>query len=154
MEKLLAHHEGKLHRAISVFIFNSEKKWLLQKRAGGKYHSAGLWTNTCCSHPHPQETTEKAAIRRLKEEMGIDCKLNYVFNFTYSATFNNNLIEHEFDHVFFGISDEAPKSNPDEVSEWKYVSTEEIESQLKQNPEQFSAWFKLIFSRVKSHMKK
>jgi isopentenyl-diphosphate Delta-isomerase len=150
MEKLQAHREGKLHRAISVFIFNSEKKLLLQKRADGKYHSAGLWTNTCCSHPRPEESPEDAATRRLQEEMGMTCKLNHVFSFTYSAAFDNNLSEYEFDHVFFGISDDAPKPHPDEVSEWKYKGMDEIEKHLKENPEQFSAWFKLIFPRVKN----
>src|ERR1700752_3630137 len=154
MEKLQAHREGKLHRAISVFIFNSEKKLLLQKRAAGKYHSAGLWTNTCCSHPKPNENTEHAATRRLREEMGMNCKLNHVFSFTYFAVFDNNLSEHEFDHVFFGDSDAVPKPNPEEISDWRYVGMEEIESQLKQNPEQFTAWFKLIFSKIKSEIEK
>jgi isopentenyl-diphosphate delta-isomerase len=153
MEKMQAHREGKLHRAISVFVFNSEKKLLLQKRAPGKYHSAGLWTNTCCSHPFPNEIPEKAAVRRLMEEMGLYCKLEHVFNFTYAALLENNLREHEFDHVFFGISDTAPKPNPDEVSEWKYLEMKEIENQMKQNPEQFTAWFKLIFERVKNQLK-
>jgi isopentenyl-diphosphate delta-isomerase len=154
MEKLQAHREGKLHRAISVFVFNSEKKLLLQKRADGKYHSAGLWTNTCCSHPHPHENVQHAATRRLQEEMGMQCKLNHVFSFTYNAKFENNLSEHEFDHVFFGISDATPKSHPEEVSDWKYLGLAEIEGELKQNPEQFSAWFKLIFLRVKSEIEK
>ena len=154
MEKLQAHREGKLHRAISVFIFNSQKKLLLQKRTTNKYHSAGLWTNTCCSHPYPNETPGNAATRRLQEEMGLVCKLHHVFSFTYSAKFENNLSEHEFDHVFFGTSDTVPKPNPEEVSEWKYADMQEIETQLKQNPEQFTVWFKLIFERVKSQIKK
>src|SRR5579872_394906 len=119
MEKMQAHREGKLHRAVSVFIFDPEKKLLLQKRADGKYHSAGLWTNTCCSHPHLHESPEAAAVRRLQEEMGITCKLRHAFNFTYTATFENNLSEHEFDHVFFGESSEIPKPDPEEVAEWK-----------------------------------
>jgi isopentenyl-diphosphate delta-isomerase len=149
MEKMQAHREGKLHRAISVFIFNSEKKLLLQKRAADKYHSANLWTNTCCSHPHPKEKTEDAAVRRLLEEMGITCKLKHVFDFTYSVKFENNLSENEFDHVFFGFSDDVPLPDPNEVSDWKYQSLEEIENQLKQSPGQFTEWFKLIFESVK-----
>ena len=152
MEKLQAHVEGKLHRAISVFIFNSENKLLLQKRADGKYHSAGLWTNTCCSHPRHNESTADAAARRLYEEMGMRCKLEHAFNFTYKA--QNNLTEHEFDHVFFGFSDEAPKPDPEEVSDWKYSDMQEIEMQMRQNPHQFTAWFNIIFERVKSQMKK
>jgi len=154
MEKLRAHREGKLHRAISVFIFNSEKKLLLQKRAAGKYHSANLWTNTCCSHPRPGENPKDAATRRLQEEMGLNCELQSAFNFTYSVKFENNLTEHEFDHVFFGVSDEVPLPDPTEVSDYKYMAMEEIKKQLAQNNSQFTEWFKLIFERVDSQLKK
>ena len=152
MEKLQAHRESKLHRAISVFIFNSNKQMLLQKRAAGKYHSAGLWTNTCCSHPKPGEKTLDAAMRRLEEEMGMHDNLHYAFNFTYLAKLEHNLSEHEFDHVFFGFSNETPKPNPTEVSEYAYFSLDEIELQLKQNPQHFTAWFALIFDRVKNEV--
>lgn len=154
MEKLQAHSEGKLHRAVSVFIFNSEKKLLLQQRAAAKYHSANLWTNTCCSHPRDGENTLDAAVRRLYEEMGMRCRLNPAFNFTYHAKFENDLIEHEFDHVFFGTSDDVPLPDPEEVSAYKYVSLDEIAIQLKQNPEQFTAWFKIIFDKVRTHIQK
>ena len=154
MEKMQAHREGKLHRAISVFIFNSENKLLLQKRAEDKYHSPSLWTNTCCSHPYPDESPETAAVRRLEEEMGLECKLEPVFNFTYRAEFENHLTEHEFDHVFFGTTDAVPRPNPLEVSDWKYEDMEQIEKQLKKNPLHFTVWFMLIFEQVKSRLKK
>ncbi|MEO8759415.1 MAG: isopentenyl-diphosphate Delta-isomerase [Bacteroidia bacterium] len=154
MEKLQAHSEAKLHRAISVFVFNSSKELLLQKRASGKYHSANLWTNTCCSHPKPTENTADAAKRRLQEEMGIACDLKYVFNFTYLAKLENGITEHEFDHVFFGFCDDLPKLNTAEASDYKYLSLTEIETQLKQNPEQFTVWFKLIFDKVKTELSK
>ncbi len=154
MEKLQAHREGKLHRAISVFIFNSKNEILLQKRAIDKYHSANLWTNTCCSHPRPNEKTLDAAKRRLYEEMGIKCELKSAFNFTYSIKFENNLSENEFDHVFFGFSDNIPLPDPQEVSDWKYLSLEEVENQIGQNPAQFTEWLKLIFERVKAQAEK
>lgn len=152
MEKLQAHVEAKLHRAISVFIFNSNKELLLQKRAANKYHSASLWTNTCCSHPKPNENTANAAKRRLKEEMGIDCNLQAAFNFTYLAKLENDITEHEFDHVFFGFTDDIPKLNLEEASNYKYLSLDEIKNQLEENPEQFTVWFTLIFERVKTEL--
>ena len=154
-EKLAAHLSGELHRAISVFIFNSEKKMLLQKRALSKYHSGGLWTNACCSHPHPGESTLNAAKRRLQEEMGIkEENLKYVFNFTYKAFLDNDLIEHELDHVFIGKTDEIPVPNSEEVSEWKYISISELEQNLKENPNAYTHWFKLIFDRIKTEAEK
>jgi len=152
MEKLQAHVEAKLHRAISVFIFNSNKELLLQKRAANKYHSASLWTNTCCSHPKPNENTANAAKRRLKEEMGIDCNLQAAFNFTYLAKLENDITEHEFDHVFFGFTDDIPTLNLEEASNYKYLSLDEIKNQLEKNPEQFTVWFTLIFERVKTEL--
>ena len=154
MEKLQAHVDAKLHRAISVFVFNSEKQLLLQKRATGKYHSAGLWTNTCCSHPRPGESVSDAAKRRLQEEMGIQCDVQYVFSFTYQAKLEQNISEHEFDHVFLGFSNDVPQPDVKEVGEYKYMSLEEIEVQLAQNPKQFTAWFLLIFERVKKELSK
>jgi isopentenyl-diphosphate delta-isomerase len=149
MEKMLAHYEGKLHRALSIFIFNSKKQLLLQKRAIGKYHSAGLWTNTCCSHPRKNETAETAANRRLQEEMGMTCELKYQFNFIYKAQLENNLIEHELDYVYTGYSDAPPVPNAEEVSDYRYASVEEIEKDMELNPQNYTAWFKLIFERVK-----
>ncbi len=152
MEKMQAHREAKLHRAISVFVFNSKKELLLQKRAATKYHSANLWTNTCCSHPRPTEGTLDAAKRRLQEEMGLSCEMKYAFHFTYLAELENNLSEHELDHVFFGFSDDAPKINPEEVAAYKYMTLLEVENQLKQSPQEFTTWFKLIFDRVKNEL--
>ncbi len=154
MEKMQAHQEAKLHRAVSVFVFNANKELLLQKRAATKYHSTNLWANTCCSHPKPKEDTLDAAKRRLQEEMGLRCDLKYIFNFTYLANLENGLSEHELDHVFFGFSDDVPKPNPEEVAAYKYMSLPEIENQLKQNPQEFTAWFKLIFARVKNELNK
>ena len=154
MEKMQAHREAKLHRAVSVFVFNSKGELLLQKRAATKYHSANLWTNTCCSHPKPTEDTLAAANRRLQEEMGLRCEIKYAFNFTYLTAFENGLSEHEFDHVFFGFSDDMPNPNPQEVAAYKYMSLQEIENQLKQNSQEFTAWFKLIFDRVKNELNK
>lgn len=148
MEKMQAHREGKLHRAISVFIFNSDGEWLLQKRAEEKYHSAGLWTNACCSHPRAGEDTATAASRRLLEEMGLVCELKFLFSFQYRATVGAGLIEHEFDHVFIGRTDNLPSLDLGEASECKYFTTEEIERMLEQNPEGFTKWFKIIFERV------
>jgi len=149
MPKFEAHEKGFLHRAFSVFIFNSKGELLLQQRSLSKYHSPGLWTNTCCSHPRETELIEEAAERRLKEEMGLLCKLEKKFYFIYKTTFDNGLTEHEFDHVFFGKSDQYPKINADEVLSWNYFSFEEIENELALRPEMFTEWFKICFQKVK-----
>ncbi len=148
MGKLQAHVEGKLHRAISIFIFNSKGEWLLQKRAEGKYHSGGLWTNTCCSHPRAGEETAKAVVRRLKEEMGLSCELKFIFSFQYKADVGNGLIEHELDHVFVGTSDQHPNPDPTEAASWKYASYNEIIALTENHPDQFTEWFKMIYQRV------
>jgi isopentenyl-diphosphate delta-isomerase len=149
MPKLEAHEKGVLHRAFSVFIFNSRGELLLQQRSLNKYHSPGLWTNTCCSHPRENETTIEAANRRLKEEMGLACTLDKKFHFVYKVSFNNGLTEHEFDHVLFGISNRAPTINTHEVLSWKYLSIDAIEQELALKPEQFTEWFKICFDKVK-----
>lgn len=149
MEKIAAHRDGRLHRAISVFIFNSAGELLLQRRAAHKYHSAGLWTNTCCTHPRPSEDPGDAAVRRLQEEMGLYCIPDYQFKFIYKAFLENGLIEHELDYVFFGVSDVTPLPNPEEVDLWEYLSLQEIALRLQLYPERFTAWFKLIFEKVK-----
>jgi isopentenyl-diphosphate delta-isomerase len=148
MEKLAAHQEGVLHRAFSVFIFNSEGELLIQQRALDKYHSAGKWTNTCCSHPRPNELTLAAAKRRLQEEMGMDCELTYGFRFLYKAAFDNDLIEHELDHVFFGVSDELPMINPAEVASFKYVTLAELNKDIIENADDYTVWLKLCFDKV------
>ena len=148
MPKMQAHHLAALHRAFSVFLFDAEGRLLMQKRAAGKYHSAGLWTNTCCSHPRPNEKVVDAARRRTMEEMGIDVPLHHRFSFVYKASFANGLHEHEFDHVFFGQWSGPVKPDPLEVQEWKYASLEEIGSDLKAHPERYTAWLKACWSRV------
>jgi isopentenyl-diphosphate delta-isomerase len=143
MEKMQAHVEGRLHRAISIFIFNTKNEMLLQQRAYGKYHSAGLWSNTCCSHPMPGETVADAANRRLHEEMGMRCKLQESFTFVYKAALDNNLTEFEYDHAFTGISDEEPIPNTDEVASWKYETIENLIEDIQLHPEQYTEWFKI-----------
>jgi len=152
-EKLKAHQEGKLHRAFSIFVLNSKGQLLLQKRAKSKYHSGGLWTNTCCSHPSPGETLEKAVHRRLKEEIGFDCELKEIFSFTYKANFDNGLIEHEYDHVFIGNFDGEPAPNPEEVDEWKWVDLEELKKDIQENPDSYSYWLKHSIDKVISYLK-
>ena len=151
MEKLQAHREGKLHRAISVFIYNSKGEFLLQQRAADKYHSANLWTNTCCSHPRPGETVYDAAVRRLYEEMGLRCALKEVFSFVYEARLEHGLVEHEYDHVFTGISDAIPTPDSTEAAGWKYISDDALASDLKAHADQYTEWFKIC---LKDHQKK
>lgn len=153
MEKMEAHKKGKLHRAFSVFVFNSKGEMLLQKRAINKYHSGGLWTNTCCSHPQPEEDLLEAAQKRLHEEMGFSCSLDKVFHFIYKAKLDNELTEHELDHVFIGQFDGEPKINALEVTEWKYMSVKEVEESIELYPEHYAAWFKIAFTRVLEHVK-
>lgn len=150
MPKTEAHQKAVLHRAISVFLVNNAGEWLLQQRALGKYHSAGLWTNTCCSHPLPGESNVDAATRRLKEEMGIEnCALTLLFTFTYNEELANGLIEHEFDHVFFGVCDQNPVINEMEVLSYKFVNYQEMKKEITENPENYTVWFRKIYDRVK-----
>lgn len=145
MEKMETHRLGLLHRAFSIFIFNSKGELLLQQRALDKYHSAGKWTNTCCSHPRPNELIEEAAHRRLKEEIGLQCDLSHGFNFIYEASFPNDLIEYEYDHVFFGISDVLPMPDTKEVASFKYIDLASLTADLAKNPDLYSAWLKICF---------
>lgn len=154
MPKMEAHEKGLLHRAFSVFIFNSQGQLMLQQRAHHKYHSPGLWTNTCCSHQREGETNLEAATRRLEEEMGFVVPMEEIFSFIYKAPFDNGLTEHELDHVLIGNSDQSPVPNPEEVVAWKWMDMQAIEQDLKQNPAHYTAWFKLIFERVYTHLKK
>jgi isopentenyl-diphosphate delta-isomerase len=147
-EKIRIHREGKLHRAFSIFVFNSKGELLLQKRAKSKYHSGGLWTNTCCSHQRDGETLEKAVHRRLKEEMGFDCELKEAFTFTYRVKFDDGLSENEYDHVFFGKFDGKPDPNPEEVDDWKWVSLEELRKDIRKNPDDYTYWLKVSIDRV------
>lgn len=146
LDKLEVHQKGLLHRAFSVLIFNSRGELMLQKRAANKYHSAGLWTNTCCSHPKPNELMVDAVKRRLKEEMGIECETNFAYKFQYQANLDNDLIEHELDYVFIGVCDDKPAINALEVAEWKFISLAEVKKDLIKNPEAYTFWFKAIIN--------
>ena len=150
MEKMKAHRKGVLHRAFSAFVFNSKGELLLQQRAHSIYHSGGLWTNTCCSHPRLGETVEKAAERRLVEEMGMTCTFNSHFSFVYRASLDSDLVEHELDHVLFGYSDQIPSPNPSEVVSWRYQSLDSIQEDIHSDESQFTEWFKICFDRVNS----
>ena len=151
MEKIEAHCLGALHRAVSVFIFNDRNELLLQRRAASKYHSPDKWTNTCCTHPLPGEIPLVAAKRRLGEEMGLRVALTEIFTFSYQADVGGGLIENEFDHVFFGASNQDPDPNPVEVSDWDWISTENIEQELIRNPTEFSPWLRQCFDEVVNH---
>ena len=152
MGKMEAHEKGLLHRAFSVFVFNSKQEVLLQQRAACKYHSPNLWTNTCCSHPRAGETNQQAGERRLQEEMGLQVPLQEVFSFIYKAPFDNGLTEHEYDHVLIGYSDAQPQINPEEVAPWKWLSLEAIKEDILQAPERYTAWFKIIFEEFYHHL--
>jgi len=154
MEKMEAHEKGLLHRAFSVFIFNEKNELLLQRRALSKYHSGGLWTNTCCSHPRENESVEQAAMRRLNEEMGFDCEVKNIFSFVYKAVLDNELTEHELDHVLVGKYELTPVPNPEEVCDWKYINLKELEEDMEMNPDNYTIWFQLIFKRVKDYLLK
>ena len=152
MDKLEAHEKGALHRAFSVFIFNNSGQMLLQQRSMSKYHSPGLWTNACCSHPMPEEDTLSAAKRRLKEEMGMNATLQHQGYILYrtnpvSIGFENGLIEHEYDHIYSGKSDDEPKINADEVHSYQWLSLPEVKERVRSNPEQFTHWFKVAMDR-------
>ena len=153
MEKLEAHQKGLLHRAFSVLIFNDKQEILLQRRAFGKYHSEGLWTNTCCSHPMPGESNITAAHRRLQEEMGFDCELKELFYFIYKAELDNNLVEHELDHVLIGYSSDDPILNIEEAIDFKWLSMDQLKKEIIENANDFTIWFKLIilehFEKIK-----
>lgn len=151
-EKLAAHQSGgRLHRAFSVFIFNEEGKLLLQRRAVKKYHFGGLWTNTCCSHPRPGETTLAAAQRRLTEELGFTTELTELGSFLYRAEDSTSgLTEHELDHVFVGHFSDAPSPNPDEVMDWCWQAMDEVEAELSRHPERFTPWFPLALRYVRA----
>jgi isopentenyl-diphosphate Delta-isomerase len=154
MEKLEAHQKGVLHRAFSVFVFNDRGEVLMQQRAHGKYHSAGLWTNTCCSHPRDHESTRVGATRRLAEEMGIHCALEHAFTFLYRSDVGQGLIEHELDHVFVGYSEGPAHPAPAEVSDVAWMSLTDLDAALDERPEQFTAWLRLCWPRVKEHLQR
>ena len=147
-EKIKTHKEGKLHRAFSIFIFNSKEELLIQQRAKTKYHSGGLWSNTVCSHPKPNETYQRAVHRRLREEMGFDCKLKKIFCFVYTANLQNGLIENEYDCVFIGKFDGKPKPDPGEIMDCEWISIKELKKRISSNPNSFSVWLKIALERI------
>lgn len=147
MEKQEAHEKALLHRAFSIFIFNERKELLLQQRALKKYHSAGLWTNTCCSHPRADETTMDGAHRRLMDEMGFDCDLQERFHFIYQAALENGLHEHELDFVYTGEFNGIPVINPDEVQAWKWMPMADLIADVNENPQKYTAWFRIILDK-------
>jgi isopentenyl-diphosphate delta-isomerase len=149
-EKTKVHRDGSLHRAFSIFIFDSTGNLLLQKRAQTKYHSGNLWSNTCCGHPRPSELTKDAARRRLAEEMGFDCELEEIFSFIYHVKIDDKLYEHEFDHVFRGRFDGEPIPNPDEVSDWKWVTVGELAKDIETMPQNFTYWLKISLEKLVS----
>lgn len=154
MEKMEAHKKGVLHRAFSVFIFNEEGQMLLQKRAATKYHGAGLWSNACCSHPYLNETPQTGAERRLQEELGFSTTLKKVFHFIYKAAVENNLIEHEFDHVFFGRYNGSISFNKEEVAAVAYLDITELEQKIEEEPAKFTTWFRIVFPQIKQWWQK
>jgi isopentenyl-diphosphate Delta-isomerase len=153
MEKMEVHEKGLLHRAFSVFVFNTKGEMLLQRRALTKYHSGGLWTNTCCSHPMPNEEVEVAAHRRLQEELGFDCQLNKEFTFVYQATFDNGLIEYEYDHVLIGTTEEQCVLNKEEVEDVCYKSINAIKEEMQLYPMHFTEWFKIALPKLEVYLR-
>jgi isopentenyl-diphosphate Delta-isomerase len=151
-EKMEVHKSGKLHRAFSIFVFNYRGELLLQKRAKAKYHSGGLWTNTCCGHPLPGESVEKAANRRLKEEMGFNFDAQEIFSFCYNAHLGGQMIENEYDHVLFGEYDGDPVPDPKEAEDWKWASVAHIKKDVAEYPHKYTHWFKIISGRLEEIM--
>lgn len=152
MPKLEAHEKGLLHRAFSVFIYNDKDELLLQQRALTKYHTPGLWTNTCCSHQRKGESNIKAGKRRLMEEMGFTTELKETTSFIYKAPFENGLTEHEYDYILVGKFNDNPNPNPEEVESYKWMKLEEVKLDLNKNPQLYTAWFKIIFDKYYSQM--
>lgn len=152
-EKLAVHRLGTLHRAFSIFIFNPQGKLLIQQRNKSKYHTPGLWSNTCCSHPRPGEKLERAAQRRLREEMGFNCNLSRIFSCYYNLKLDNNLIEHEHDHVFIGFFQGTPLPDLAEVENWQWLPLEEIMAQMRALPHMFTPWFSLIVQDYGSQLR-
>lgn len=146
--KMEVHKKGILHRAISVFIFNSKGEWLLQQRARHKYHSGLLWSNTSCTHPMKGESNIEAANRRLYEEMGLCAPLAKIFSFQYWAELDDGLIENELDHIFIGVTDDLPNINKEEVASYRYISSHDLANEIKNSPESYTEWFKLLFEKV------
>ncbi len=152
MPKMEAHEKALLHRAFSVFIFNDKNELMLQQRALTKYHSPGLWTNTCCSHQREGESNIQAGKRRLFEEMGFMVDLQESISFIYKAPFDNGLTEHEFDHIMIGSYNDEPIINFEEVASWKWMTLEAVKNDMLKNPELYTEWFKIIFDKFYEHI--
>ncbi|MEW4925679.1 isopentenyl-diphosphate Delta-isomerase [Algibacter sp. 2305UL17-15] len=152
MPKMEAHEKAVLHRAFSVFIFNDKNELMLQQRALSKYHSPGLWTNTCCSHQRDGESNIEAGKRRLQEEMGFVVDLKESISFIYKAPFDNGLTEHEYDHVLLGAYNGVPIINKEEVADWKWMPLEAVKDDISSHPELYTAWFKVIFDKFYEHI--
>jgi isopentenyl-diphosphate delta-isomerase len=152
MAKQEAHEKALLHRAFSVFVFNNNGELLLQQRAFNKYHSGGLWTNTCCSHPRANERTLDAAHRRLMEEMGFDCELKEKFHFIYRTPFENGLTEHELDFVYTGEFNGIPQINPEEVASYRWLKIDDLINEVYYHPNHFTSWFKIILKEYLSNL--
>ncbi len=148
MEKLEVHQKGLMHRAVTVYVFNPKGELLLQRRAENKYHCGGLWSNTCCGHPFPGETTQHAAERRLREEMGMTLSLTPAFEISYKLPLQNGLTEHEYGHIFFGVTDELPLLNPDETDAWRFSSFANLQLEITANAERFTPWFLFTLGKV------
>ncbi|WP_396596276.1 isopentenyl-diphosphate Delta-isomerase [Dokdonia sp. R86516] len=154
MPKMEAHEKAVLHRAFSVFVFNNKNELMLQQRALHKYHSPGLWTNTCCSHQREGESNVDAGMRRLQEEMGFSVPLEETISFIYKAPFDNGLTEHELDHILIGHSEQSPVINEDEVGAWKWMDLEDVKTDIANHPELYTEWFKIIFDKFYTHIKR
>ncbi len=152
MDKIEAHQKGALHRAFSIFLFNNKGEMLIHQRAGHKYHGGGLWTNACCSHPQWGEDIKTSALERLQFEMGIQCDIKKAFSFIYNASVENNLVEHEYDHVFTGYIDIDPEPNPEEVQSYKWVDMINLHEDMHDNPNQYTYWFKFAFPDILNFM--
>lgn len=152
MPKMEAHEKALLHRAFSVFVFNENNELMLQQRAKHKYHSPGLWTNTCCSHQREGESNIEAGKRRLKEEMGFVTELRESISFIYKAPFDNGLTEHEYDHILIGRYNGLPHINESEVANWKWMTLDAIKSDIEAHPNKYTAWFKIIFDKFYQHI--
>jgi len=153
-EKIEAHYKGILHRAFSILVFNSKNQLLLQKRSEKKYHSPGLWSNTCCSHPRYGGNLQDEIYKRLKQEMGFTCELKEIFSFVYKVKLGDNLFENEYDHVFIGRYDGEIVVNKDEADDFKWVVINEVKADIANKPEQYTYWFKYLFNRAENEIYK
>lgn len=151
-EKMDVHRKGLLHRCFSIFVFNDHGETLLQKRAATKYHSGGLWTNTCCGHPLDKEQTDSAAHRRLFEEMGFDCPLKEMFTFIYRAELDHGLKEHEFDHVYVGTYNGEIHPNPEEADGYRWADLKTVEKEIETIPDTYTVWSKIAFKKLKDQL--